>query len=130
MATIQGIVQEIPPALLGAVVDGKRSYLIKEMQPSADRVNLSALQGKSATLNLGAVIRTMAEVTAWGHLRGCGRCGTAAADTLASFAVQKAWRKPLLAQAEVAHQRVLQQWQAYADDYNADPERLLAAIAR
>ena len=130
VATIQGIVQAIPPALLGAVVDGKRSYLIKEMQPSADRVNLSALQGKSATLNLGAVIRTMAEVTAWGHLRGCGRCGTAAADTLASFAVQKAWRKPLLAQAEVAHQRVLQQWQAYADDYNADPERLLAAIAR
>ena len=131
VATIQGVMQAIPPALLGAVADGKRSYLIKEMQPSADRVDLSALHGNLATLN--AVIRTMAEVAAWGHLRGCGRFGkdgAASGESLSAFAVQKPWRKQVLAQADAAHQRVLQQWQAYAGDYDAGPEQLLAAIAR
>ena len=117
MASIQGITQAIPPALLGAIALGKRSYLIKEMQPTADRVNLSALRGKAD--GLSDVIRTMAEVTAWGHLRTCGRLEAASVETLAAFAAGADWRKRLLANAQDAKDLVLQQWQSFAADYDA-----------
>ena len=128
IATIQGIAQGISPALLGAVAIGKRSYLIKEMQPTADRVNLSALKGKFGTLN--DVVRIMAEVTAWGHLRGCSRYGAATVDALADFAARAEWRRQITDSAHHAKQLVLQQWQSYAKDYDADPQRLLAAALK
>jgi uncharacterized protein (DUF2252 family) len=127
VATIQGTAQSIAPALLGAVAIGQHSYLIKEMQPTADRVDVSALKGKSRTLT--ALIRTMAEVSAWGHLRGSSRYGAAAADALADFATRAPWRREVTACAHEAHQRVVQQWQAYAEDYDADPRQLLALVA-
>jgi uncharacterized protein (DUF2252 family) len=117
VAALQSITQAIAPALLRAVAINKRSYLIKEMQPMADRVNLSALNGKSGTLN--AVVRTMAEVTAWGHLRGCGRYGAAPVDAVADFAVSATWRRMVTDSAHSAAQLVMQQWQAYAEDYDA-----------
>ncbi len=117
VAAIQGIMQAISPALLGAVAHGAHAYLIKEMQPTADRVNLPALKGNASMLN--ALIRTMAEVTAWGQLRGCSRYGAAPVDALADFAASKAWRRQITDVAHCAHQQVLQQWQRYAQDYDA-----------
>lgn len=125
VATLQGIVQGISPALLGAAEVGKRSYLIKEMQPTADRVNLFALNGKAGTLT--DVIRTMAQVTAWGHLRGCSRHGAASVDALAEFAERAKWRRQTLDGAREAAQRMLRHWQRYAQDYDADARHLLAA---
>lgn len=123
VVSIQGITQAIPPALLGSVEMGKRSYLIKELQPSADRVNLSALSGRSSALN--DVIRTMAQVTAWGHLRTCGRFEAGSVDALSAFAASAQWRSQITKCAHNAKQLVLQQWRSYATDYDADPERLM-----
>ena len=117
VATIQTITQAIAPALLGAIALGKRAYVIKELQPMADCVNLAALKGKSGTLK--AAVRTMAEVTAWGHLRGCGRYGAAPVEALAEFAARAAWRRQITEGAQRAKHLVLQQWQAYAKDYDA-----------
>jgi uncharacterized protein (DUF2252 family) len=128
VAAIQGITQGIAPALLGAIAVGKRSYLIKEMQPVADRVNLPALNGKSGTLR--DVIRTMAEVAAWGHLRGCSRYGAAGVDALADFAARTKWRRQLAECAHDAAMLALLQWQRYAKDYDADPQRLLEAACK
>ena len=131
VATIQGITQAIAPALLGAVAPvgwGKRSYLIKELQPTADRVDFSALKGKSGTLN--SLIRTMAQVTAWGHLRGCGRYGAATVDALASFAARADWRRQIIRCTHSAQQLVVRQWHAYTKDYDADPQQLIAAALK
>ena len=125
VAAIQGTVQSIAPALLGAVTRGGHSYLIKEMQPTADRVDISALKGKPDTLT--ALIRTMAAVTAWGHLRGCSRYSAASVDALADFAARTKWRQQTADCARDASARVLQQWQRYAKDYDADPQQLLDA---
>ena len=122
---IQRIAQAISPALLGSVGIGKRSYLIKELQPSADRVNLAALGGKSGALN--EVVRTMAETTAWAHLRSCGRFATDSVDALAGFAKSAQWRSQITACAHAAKAVVLQQWQDYSADYDADPNPLLSA---
>ena len=122
---IQRIAQAISPALLGSVGIGKRSYLIKELQPSADRVNLAALGGKSGALN--EVVRTMAETTAWAHLRSCGRFATDSVDALAGFAKSAQWRSQITACAHAAKAVVLQQWQDYSADVDADPNPPLSA---
>ena len=123
--SIQRILQAISPALLGAVGMGKRSYLIKELQPSADRVNLAALGGKSGALN--EVVRTMAEIVAWGHLRSCGRFEASSVEALSRFAMRVAWRRQITRRAHAAKALVLQQWQEYSSDYNADPDGLIPA---
>ena len=125
MIAIQRIAQAISPALLGSVGIGKRSYLIKELQPSADRVNLAALGSKSGAFN--EVVRAMAETTAWAHLRGCGRYGAGSVDALAGFAKSAQWRSQITACAQAAKALVLQQWQDYSADYDADPNLLRSA---
>ena len=124
VVSIQRISQAISPALLGSVGIGKRSYLLKELQPSADRVNLSSLGGKSAALK--DVIRTMAAITAWGHLRSCGRFEAGSVDALSIFATRAEWRRQIAACAHSAKLLGLQQWQSYAADYDADPDRLMS----
>jgi uncharacterized protein (DUF2252 family) len=127
VVSIQRIVQAIPPAMLGAVGFGKRSYLIKELEPTADRVNLASLGGKSASLN--DVIRTMAEVTAWGHLRACSRFGASAVDTLGHFAAQAAWRGRITQCAHEAQALAKRQWKAYSADYDTDAAGLISTLS-
>jgi len=124
---IQRIAQAISPALLGSVGVGKRSYLIKELQPSADRVNLAALRGKSGALI--DVVQTMAGITAWGHLRGCSRLGASPVEALSRFVMRAEWRSQITGGAYAANALVLQQWQEYSADYDADPDRLIAPAA-
>ena len=117
VVSIQRIAQAISPSLLGAVRAGKHSYLLKELQPAADRVNLAGLRGKTGALE--DLIRTMAEVTAWGHLRTCGRMQSGSVETLAAFATGTDWRSHLKGNALDAMVKVVQQWQSFASDYDA-----------
>ncbi len=82
--TIQKRVQATPPALLGAVVDGNQSYLLRELQPKQDKVNLQAADGNLGRLE--KLMQTMAQVTGWDQLRSGGRQGSAIADDLIKFA--------------------------------------------
>ena len=84
IAAIQYRVQESPPALLNPLELDTESYMLRELQPTADRVDLAAWNGKIKRLK--KVIQTMAEVTAWGQLRSGGRQGSAIADDLIVFA--------------------------------------------
>lgn len=123
VVSIQRISQAIFPALLGSVGIGRRSYVIRELEPTADRINLAALAGKSGALT--DVIRTMAEVTAWAHLRSCDRFGAGSVEALAEFAVRADWRSQILLAADAAKAMVLLQWQNYSADYDADPDHLM-----
>ena len=117
MVALQSISQAIPPALLGIVERGKHAYIVKELQPTADRLNLPALNGKNA--KLAAVIQTMAEISAWAHLRGSSRFGAASIEALAEVAKQRDWHAPLLAAAAAEAQHALQQWQDYCADFDS-----------
>lgn len=104
----------------------KRSYVIRELQPSADRINLAALGGKPAALN--DVVQTMAETAAWAHLRGCGRRGAGSVEALSDFALRAGWRSQMKRCADAAKAMVLLQWRNYSEDYDADPDRLMSAV--
>ncbi len=91
---IQNRVQGTPPALLAALEFQGQAYVLRELQPLEDRVNLSLWNGKLNRLE--KVIETMGELVAWGQLRSSGRQGSAIADELIDFASTTAWRQPML----------------------------------
>ena len=123
VVSIQQISQAIPPALLGFVGMRNRSYVIKELEPAADRVNLAALGGKTAALL--EVVQTMAETVAWAHLRSCNRFGADSVDVLADFVGRVPWRDNIVRSATAAHSMVTRQWRNYSVDYDANPEGLI-----
>jgi uncharacterized protein (DUF2252 family) len=96
------------------------------LEPTADRINLAALGGKPGALN--EVVRTMAEITAWSHLRSCCRFGASSVEALADFAGRTEWRSQIARCADVAKALVILQWQNYSADYDADPDRLMPRV--
>lgn len=94
IVTIQQRIQWAPPALLDTVELDGQAYVLRELQPMDDEVNLSQWNGKLRRLR--KVIETMAEVTAWGQLLSGGQQGSAIADDLITFAQNATWHKPLL----------------------------------
>jgi uncharacterized protein (DUF2252 family) len=96
---IQQRFQESPPALLHALTIGHAPYVLRELQPSADKVDVTQLRSKPKRLT--KLVETMAQVTAWGQLRSSGRGGSAIADDLIDFAQgANLWEPDLLDYAE------------------------------
>jgi uncharacterized protein (DUF2252 family) len=116
IAGTQQLVQACPPALLRPLVYGGRSYLLKELQPSADRLDLKKC-GKDRN-DLVCAFETMAKVTAWAHLRGAGRWGAADIDTLQAFCADRAWTKAMVKLSKRTAALVVSQWRNYSADYD------------
>lgn len=113
VTTVQRQVQAISPAFLSAVELGKRSYVLKELLPSQDRLVLENWNGKPRRLE--GVIQTMGEVVAWAHLRAGGRRGSAIGDEWVAFgAAAPTWRAPLLDYAQGYALQVVKDWQEFA----------------
>ncbi|MEO8104120.1 MAG: DUF2252 family protein [Betaproteobacteria bacterium] len=125
---VERITQAIPPALLGSVGAGKRSYVIRELQPTTDRVNLRALDGKRKALT--DVVRTMAEVAAWGHMRGATRFGADSVDAMAQFAARTTWRKEIVQLAQKSAALALAQWGEFSKDYDKWAEKKAGAVVK
>jgi uncharacterized protein (DUF2252 family) len=115
VVAIQRIVQAISPALLHTIADGGSSYVLKELQPIADRLDLESWHGRLARLE--SVVKTMAQVVAWGQLRGCSRYGAASVEDLQRY-VATGWEKKLLATATACCVRTIAQWRAYCEAYD------------
>jgi uncharacterized protein (DUF2252 family) len=60
----------------------------------------------------------MAEITAWGHLRGCSRFGAASVEALQRYVAGDAWGKKLAAVATDSCARTLAQWRTYCQAYD------------
>jgi uncharacterized protein (DUF2252 family) len=94
IVTAQVHSQAISPKLLQAVTFEGKPFVLKEMQPSADRLSLDeAARDPKA---LARAIVSKAELSAWAQLRCSGRSGAANADDLMAYAANKAVFKPLL----------------------------------
>jgi uncharacterized protein (DUF2252 family) len=84
VVAIQRRCQAISPALLTPVTLEGGSYLLKELQPSADRLDLAHIAKDRAAL--ADVLQTMARLAAWAQLRSTGRGGSASKDDLIAYA--------------------------------------------
>ena len=94
VVAIQQRMQGIAPALLDAVKIGRGGYVLRELQPSKDRLTLKDARGHPGRLR--SVIKTMGRVTAWAQLRSGGRQGSATGDDLIAFAGASGWQRQLI----------------------------------
>ena len=116
VVSVQRRVQAESPAFLSAVRIGDRSYVLRELMPSEDRLALQLWHGKLRRLE--RVMQTMGELVAWGHLRAGGCEGSATADEWIAFGSRhETWRGPLLEYAQGYAQQVIGDWQAFADHH-------------
>ena len=108
---IQKRLQSSPPALLSAVESPEQSYVLRELQPSNDKIDPAALHRQSKKLK--DFIQTLGEVVAWGHLRSSGRQGSAIADELIAFAQEPTWQTEILTYAQHYQAQVQRDYQSF-----------------
>ena len=115
VVTVQRRAQAIAPALLRTVKMGPRWFTLRELQPTEDRLQLELWDGKPRRLE--AVIETMAELTAWAHLRGSGRQGAESPDAFIEFGGDPEWQPAVLEYAEAISRQCEQQWREFRDAF-------------
>lgn len=86
---IQTRLEFCPPALLRPVYYDKKWFVLKELQPVQDKVDLTLAKGKLNKLE--DFILPMAQLAAYAHLRGTGRQGSSTADELAESVSRPKW---------------------------------------
>jgi uncharacterized protein (DUF2252 family) len=92
---IQKMVQHVSPAFIKPVLFEQKYFVLKQLQPMADKMDLALCKGKLNKLE--TILQTMAEVAASGQLRSTGRKGSSTADELIALANNhKQWRNELL----------------------------------
>jgi uncharacterized protein (DUF2252 family) len=89
---IQQRVEAAAPALLSTMEIGDRHFVVKELQPMEDKLNLAHFGGRAKRCS--QFIDTVGTICAWGALRSGGRQGSATADELIAFGSDaKEWKK-------------------------------------
>jgi uncharacterized protein (DUF2252 family) len=117
VVAVQERMQNSSPALLAATVFENESFVVKEMQPTADKIDFTTLRHRYNDIK--DLIEDMALLTASAQLRSSGRQGAANADDLMAFGRDTSWMPLLIAYAgEYAHQ-VKKDYQEYFLNYNA-----------
>ena len=95
---VQRRLQAVSVALLQPVRFEGNAYVLRELQPTEDRITLD---GTPRTMSeLKGVIGAMGQMVAWAQLRSAGREGSAIADDLIEFGLRKKWKEKLLVAAQ------------------------------
>jgi len=90
---LQQRLQAVPPAPLEAIIKGAVSFTVREIQPVQEKIAIEQFHGLA---DLQESIEVLGKLTAWAHLRGCGRQGAAPADDLIALAGQSGWQTDVL----------------------------------
>ena len=115
VVAVQQRMQNVSPAFLSSVNFKSDSYILKELQPVADKINFEFI--KDRTKDIRKVIEDMALLTASAQLRSSGRQGSAVADELIEFGRNKAWQKSIIDYAMNYSNEVKKDHQEFAGAY-------------
>ena len=94
VVAIQKRMQNVCPALLGTTLFDGHPYVVKEMQPMADKMDF--LRVSHRFRDIACVIEDMAFLTASAQLRSAGRQGAALPDDLIVFGQDMHWQQAIL----------------------------------
>jgi uncharacterized protein (DUF2252 family) len=125
VVSIQRVMQAISPALLRAVRLDHQYFVLKELQPTIDRLDLS--QWRTKPRRILQAVEGMGHVAAWAHLRGCGHYGAASSETLQAYAATHRWPDSVDRLAGTAARRIHRAWKLYSKDF--DSGAVIAALA-
>ena len=102
-----------------------RSYVLRELQPSNDRLDLGALSANAADLK--QTLGSLAEIVAWDQLRSASRSGSSPPGELMEFGKDRRWHRGLLNLAERSANRSHRQWVEFCQEFKKRPTLALAA---
>lgn len=125
VVAIERTMQAAAPAFLEAIQMAGRSYVLRELQPSNDRLDLGALSANAADLEPTLV--SLAEIVAWDELRSASRSGSAPPGELMEFGKDRRWHRGMLKLAESTASRSHQQWVEFCHEFKKRPIPGLAA---
>lgn len=91
---IQHRMQAVSVALLQPVRFNGGTYVLRELQPSEDRITLD--RSHHTLDEFREVLAAMGQVLAWAQLRSAGREGSAIADELIGFGLRQKWKLKLV----------------------------------
>jgi uncharacterized protein (DUF2252 family) len=111
VVSVQRRVQAIPPAFLQDVAIRGKSFVLKELHPTSDKIYLANWGKKPKRLQ--QLVGAVGQIIAWGQLRSSGRDGSATADRLIEFGRGRQWRTTLLRVVEEAEAQVLADWKSF-----------------
>ncbi len=117
VVAIQERMQNINPALLSTTLFQNRPYVMKEMQPTADKIDFLAVRDRYK--DIACVVEDMAFLTASAQLRSAGRQGAAVPDEVIAFGQDNHWQQPLLDYARNYAGQVNKDYTEYFTAYKA-----------
>ena len=113
IVTVQQRMQAMPPALLHALSLEKKSFVLKELQPSQDRIVLQQLVGEADQLDV--LIQTMGQLVAWAQLRSSNQRGSGSAAELFTFAKEQKGQRSLLNYAQTYARQAEKDYQTFCN---------------
>ena len=103
---VQEMVQHVSPAFLSSFQYNNKWFVMRALQPTADKVNLEQAIRQPSQLN--DYLASLGMLTASGQLRSSGRKTAATADDLQAFAASAEWQ-PMLTDWSAAYAVQLEQ---------------------
>jgi uncharacterized protein (DUF2252 family) len=98
---VQSLLQSHPPDLRGELKIEQKSFTIRELQPSQDKIKCTEINGS----DLDNLVKTATKVTAWSHLQGAGQQGAASRQQVMDYAANS-WGSIVLEYAKSYAQQV------------------------
>jgi uncharacterized protein (DUF2252 family) len=117
VVAIQKRMQNVSPALLGTTLFQDHPFVVKEMQPIADKIDFLLVRDRFR--DIACVVEDMAFMTASAQLRSASRQGAAGPDDLIAFGQDTHWQQPLLDYAKAYAGQVQKDYQDYFTAYKA-----------
>jgi uncharacterized protein (DUF2252 family) len=108
---VQQMMQHTAPAGLSCFRYFNEWYVVKEMQPSADKVDMTAAVKQPKII--AQYITGLGVLTATAQLRSSGKYGSATADELRCFAKEESWLPALTEWAAQYAQQVKKDYKAF-----------------
>jgi uncharacterized protein (DUF2252 family) len=115
IVAIQNRMQDVSPAMLNTAELNTDSFVLKEMQPVADKINFVVIREKYKSLC--RIVEDMAVLTASSQLRSSGRQGSANADELIDFGSRKGSHDFILKYALKYSQKVKSDYVEFIKNY-------------
>jgi uncharacterized protein (DUF2252 family) len=112
---VQRRIQAIVPALLQAVTIDSKSYILRELMPTEDKIELKETTASAEELEVLA--RDTGLVVGWSELRSGGRDGSATIDELQAFSKRRKWRATVVEYAEHYADVAWGDWKSFRDAY-------------
>ena len=115
IVAVERRMQAISPALLHAVSIDSKFYVLRELMPTQDKLDLKKWKG--AVDDLDILARDLGFLVAWAELRSSGRGGSAIIDELIEFAAKTKWQRSVIDYAEHYQEIACRDWKVFRNAY-------------